>query len=78
MYWNKEIECMDREQLRELQTKKLQATAKKVYENVPFYKKAFDEKGVMPEDIKSVDDLRLLPFTLKRQLPVRAVRSAAG
>lgn len=68
MYWNKEIECMDREQLRALQTKKLQATVKKVYENVPFYKKAFDEKGVKPEDIKSVDDVRLLPFTLKQDL----------
>jgi phenylacetate-CoA ligase len=68
MYWNKEIECMDREQLRALQSKKLAATVKKVYENVPFYKKAFDEKGVKPEDIKSVDDVRLLPFTLKQDL----------
>ncbi len=68
MYWNKEIECMDREQLRALQTKKLQATVKKVYENVPFYKKAFDEKGVKPDDIKSVDDVKLLPFTLKQDL----------
>ncbi len=68
MYWNKDIECMDREQLRALQTKKLQATVKKVYENVPFYKKAFDEKGVKPEDIRSVDDVRLLPFTLKQDL----------
>ena len=68
MYWNKEIECMDREQLRALQTKKLQATVKKVYENVPFYKKAFDEKGVKPDDIKTVDDVKLLPFTLKQDL----------
>ncbi len=68
MYWNKEIECMDRGQLRALQTKKLAATVKKVYENVPFYKKAFDEKGVKPEDIKSVDDVKLLPFTLKQDL----------
>ena len=68
MYWNKDIECMDRGQLRELQGLKLQATAKKVYENVPFYKKAFDEKGVRPEDIKTVDDVKLLPFTLKSDL----------
>ena len=68
MYWNKELECMDREQMRALQGKKLQATVKKVYENVPFYKKAFDEKGIKPEDIKSVDDLKCLPFTLKTDL----------
>ncbi len=68
MYWKKELECMDREQLLELQAEKLKATAKKVYANVPFYKKAFDEKGVRPEDIKSVEDVRFLPFTLKQDL----------
>ena len=68
MYWNKEIECMDREQLSKLQTEKLKATAKKVYENVPFYKKAFDEKGIKPDDIKSLDDLKHLPFTVKNDL----------
>jgi phenylacetate-CoA ligase len=68
MYWNKALECMDREQLRELQGEKLKTTARKVYENVPFYKKAFDERGIRPEDIRSVDDVRLLPFTLKSDL----------
>jgi len=68
MYWNKELECMDREQLRELQGQKLRATVKKVYENVPFYRKAFDEKGVRPEDIRTVDDVRHLPFTMKSDL----------
>ena len=59
---------MDREQLAALQTQKLKATAKKVYENVPFYKKAFDEKGIKPDDIKSLDDLKHLPFTVKDDL----------
>ena len=68
MYWNKEIECMDREQLSVLQTEKLKKTAKKVYKNVPFYKKAFDEKGIKPDDIKSLDDLKHLPFTVKNDL----------
>ncbi len=68
MYWNERIECMDREQLSKLQTEKLKATAKKVYENVPFYKKAFDEKGIKPDDIKSLDDLKRLPFTVKNDL----------
>ena len=56
------------EQLRELQGQKLRATVKKVYENVPFYRKAFDEKGVRPEDIRTVDDVKYLPFTLKSNL----------
>lgn len=68
MYWNKEIECMDREQLAALQVEKLRKTAKKVYENVPFYKKAFDDKGIKPDDIKSLDDLAHLPFTVKEDL----------
>lgn len=68
MYLNKKLECMDREQLSLLQAKKLKTTVKKVYENVPFYKKAFDKIGVHPADIKSVQDIKLLPFTLKQDL----------
>ena len=68
MYWNKEIECMDRESLSALQTEKLKKTVKKVYENVPFYRDAFDERGIKPEDIKSLNDLKVLPFTLKQDL----------
>ncbi len=68
MYWNEEIECMDREKLDSLQLEKLKKTAKRVYENVPFYKKAFDGKGIKPEDIKSLDDLKRLPFTMKTDL----------
>jgi len=68
MYWNKEIECMDRQALAVLQTEKLKKTAKKVYEKVPFYQKAFDEKGIKPEDIQSLDDLKHLPFTIKNDL----------
>ncbi|MBT3318829.1 MAG: phenylacetate--CoA ligase [Clostridia bacterium] len=68
MIWNQKIECMDREQLSVLQTEKLRKTAQKVYENVPFYKQAFDELGVKPDDIKSLDDLQSLPFTVKSDL----------
>jgi len=68
MYWNKDIECMDRERLTNLQVEKLRATAIRVYNNVPFYKKAFDEKGIRPEEIRSLDDLKRLPFTMKSDL----------
>jgi phenylacetate-CoA ligase len=67
-YWNQAVECMDREQLYALQLNKLKETAKRVYERVPFYKKAFDEKGLKPEDIRTLDDLKHLPFTVKQDL----------
>ncbi len=67
-YWNQAIECMDREALYTLQLAKLQETVKRVYDRVPFYKKAFDEKGLKPEDIKTLNDVRLLPFTTKQDL----------
>lgn len=66
--WNKEAQCMPREQLEAVQLKCLKETAKRCYENVHFYKKLFDEKGIQPEDIKSLDDLKNLPFTRKTDL----------
>ncbi|MEF9894492.1 MAG: phenylacetate--CoA ligase [Clostridia bacterium] len=66
--WNPEMECMDREQMRALQGKRLANTVKRVYENVPMYQKRMDEKGIKPEDIRTVDDLRYLPFTDKPDL----------
>jgi len=55
-------------QLEQIQLKRLQRTAKLCYEKVPFYKKAFDEKGVKPEEIQSLFDLSILPFTVKDDL----------
>ncbi len=67
-YWNEEIECMSHEDMRKLQSERLVAQVKHVYENVPYYKKLMDEKGVTPDDIKSVDDLYKLPFLTKADL----------
>lgn len=67
-YWNKEIECMPLEDMKKLQSERLVAQVKHVYENVPYYKKLMDEKGVTPDDIKSVDDLHKLPFLTKADL----------
>jgi len=66
--FNPEIESMPRDGLRRLQLERLQNTVKKAYENVPFYKQKLQEKGVEPGDIKSLDDLKLLPFTVKQDL----------
>ena len=68
MYWNKHIECMPREEMRKLQTRRLQDTVFRVYQNVPFYKKKMQEMGIAPEDIRSIDDIIHLPFTTKDDL----------
>lgn len=68
MYWEPEKECMDRGELEQLQLERLQATLSRVYLNVPFYRKKFDELGIDPDEFRSLDDLRRLPFTLKNDL----------
>ena len=64
-YWDKDAECISREQLRELQGSRLVACVKHAYNNVPAYKIKFDEIGLKPEDIKSIDDIIKIPFTVK-------------
>ena len=67
-YWNEKIECMPREEMKKLQDERLVAQVKHVYENVPYYKKLMDEKGVTPDDIKGTEDLHKLPFLTKADL----------
>lgn len=67
-YYQPEIECASRDQIRAWQGKRLAKTVKRVYENVEFYRKRMDEMGVKPEDIQSVDDLHKLPFLTKDDL----------
>ena len=54
-YYQKEIETMSREEMKKLQSEKLVKQVKHVYENVPYYRNLMDEKGVKPEDIKSIE-----------------------
>ena len=67
-YFQKEIECMDRESIRELQLERLQNQVKRVYENVAMYRERMDKAGVKPEDIKELSDISKLPFTTKQDL----------
>ena len=67
-YFEPEIECASRETLRQIQSQRLVKMVKHCYEHVPFYKKKFDEIGLRPEDIRSIDDLQKLPFTTKQDL----------
>lgn len=68
MIWNKEMECADRETMRALQLEKLKKTVKYEYDNVAPYRKKMDDAGVKPEDIKTLEDIKLLPFTTKEDL----------
>jgi len=65
MVWNREMECAPRDQLEDLQLRRLQAKVAEVCEKVPFYRDAFRVAGVSPKDIRSLDDLAILPFTRK-------------
>ena len=59
---------LPRHLLQEIQLKRLQNIIKHEYDNVPFYRQRMDEKGVKPEDIKTLKDIQLLPFTMKKDL----------
>ena len=63
-----EIECASRNYLRALQSERLVKMVENAYNNIPFYKQKFDEMGLKPDDIKSIDDLSKLPFTVKTDL----------
>ncbi|MDI9624366.1 MAG: phenylacetate--CoA ligase [Methanothermobacter sp.] len=68
MIWDEEMECITRDDLEELQLKRLQDTLKRVYEKVPYYQKKFDENNIYPEDIETLDDIKKLPYTTKDDL----------
>lgn len=63
--WDAQHETMDREQLRELQFERLRAAVNRVYEHVPFYRDKLTALGLEPGDVRSLDDVRRLPFTTK-------------
>ena len=67
-FWCEEIETMDLADMRALQSERLVRQVRHVYDNVPYYRAKMDEKGVTPDDIKSVDDLHKLPFLSKADL----------
>ena len=68
MIWDEEFETLPRPALEALQLKRLVSTLERVYATVPFYKKKFEEGGIRPADVKSLKDLKRLPFTTKADL----------
>ena len=59
---------MPRKEMEQLQLQRLRATVKKVYDNVPFYRKRLEEAKITPDSIRSLDDLKNIPFTVKDDL----------
>ncbi|HHU00800.1 MAG TPA: phenylacetate--CoA ligase [Bacteroidales bacterium] len=66
--WNPHMETMSRDQMRVVQSERLRDTVERVYYNIPYYRQRMQEMGLAPEDIKSVDDLKHLPFTTKSDI----------
>ena len=62
------IEIASRDEISALQLKRMKWSLKHAYENVPFYRKQFDDAGVHPDDLKSLSDLAKFPFTVKQDL----------
>ncbi len=63
-----EAESASRSEMRAVQSERLKKAVRSAYENIPFYKQKFDEMGLSPDDIQSIDDITKLPFTLKTDL----------
>lgn len=68
MIWNETKECMSRDEMLDLQGKRLVMLVKRMYYNTDYYRKKMQQKGVEPGDIKSIEDLDKLPFTTKEDL----------
>lgn len=67
-YFQKETECMPREEIKRIQSERLVWQVARMYDRVELFRKRMDEKGLKPEDIKSIDDLSKLPFSYKQDL----------
>lgn len=68
MYYQPEIETMSEDELHELQSQRLKDLVSHVYNRIPFYRESFDKNQVSPEDIRTIEDLTKLPFTVKQDL----------
>lgn len=68
IYFQPELECASREVLHYIQSKRLRKLVERCYNNVPLYKQRMDEAGILPGDIKDIDDVKKLPFTTKQDL----------
>ncbi len=68
MMFQRDLESLPKDELEALQLRRLQDLCARIYANVPFYQRRFDEIGITPKDIKSLSDIKYLPFTEKQDL----------
>ncbi len=68
MLYNERVETMSREQMRAVQLARLRQVIRRVYERVPFYRERMDAIGMTPEDIRTLEDIQKMPFTVKNDL----------
>lgn len=68
MIWNEKMECMEPEELKNIQSERLRKIVGYVYENCPYYRKKLDDYGVSPIEINDINDIEKLPFTTKDDL----------
>lgn len=68
MIWDKDIECLTHEEMKELQLKRLQDVVTRAFNEVPYYHERYSQAEVYPEDIQTLDDIEKLPFTTKTDL----------
>ena len=68
MIWNETIECMDREEMRKLQSIRLKRVVEHVYHNTPCDRKKMQEMGITPDEIQSIEVITKLPFTVRQDL----------
>ncbi len=67
-YWNKEMETLPRERLEELQLKRFRERMQYLYDRSPMFRRKYDESRVRPSDIRTLDDIRHIPFVVKEEL----------
>ena len=68
MIWNETKVCISRDELAELQSKRLVKVVNRVYHNVEYYRKKMQEAGIEPGDIRGIEDITKLPYTTKNDL----------
>lgn len=68
MIWNEKIECATRDEMRNIQSERLRETVRRIYHNVPYYRKKMQESGLTAGDIHGIEDIQKLPFTTKIDL----------
>ena len=64
-YWNQRQECMPRAQIEQHQVQTLRKQLAYVHERSPFYRRKLDTAGIRPDDVRSIEDVRRIPFTDK-------------